>query len=320
VNKAKHLHASDKQTFACELTECPLCGGEIERCRTLTGRKFVQTLKQVLKISYRAGRCSNQSWPGHRMKWRSSAWQQLAPLHCSYGFDVIARIGWWRQREHKTFGEIQQGLAARVQVSEAEVRHLYDSRYLPLTACLEREQWEELGRLSAESGLILSLDGLAPEGGEPQLWVVRELRSAVTRRSGWMSEQSEAAFKAFLQPLAEALEEREWRLAGLISDKQKGLLPAVEKVFPGVPPGYCQSHYLRNLAEPVAKADEAMKRTLRQRVREEVGELLRREENETGASLTVTGWVPSPLEVESSLQRRWPGERATVECGGVGLF
>ena len=48
--------------------------------------------------------------------------------------------------------------------------------------------------------MILSLDGLAPEGGEPQLWVVRELQTGLTVRSGWLNEQGQHAFENFLRP------------------------------------------------------------------------------------------------------------------------
>lgn len=61
--------------------------------KNISGRKIVQTLKSVLRIGYRPGYCSHPKCPGHTMKWRSCEWQQLAPLHCGYGFDVIAQIG-----------------------------------------------------------------------------------------------------------------------------------------------------------------------------------------------------------------------------------
>ena len=56
----------------------------------------------------------------------------------------------------------------------------------------------QLREVALRSGLILSLDGLAPEGGEPQLWVVRELTSGLTLRSGWLAKQDEGAFVNFL--------------------------------------------------------------------------------------------------------------------------
>ena len=123
---------------------------------------------------------------------RSAEWQQIAPMHCTYGFDVITTIGWQRQTSRLTFEDIHSDLAGRIIISESQFRHLYQERYLPLLASQERTRWDELEQVSQEFGLILSLDGLAPEGGEPQLWVVRELQTGVTLRSGWLSEQGTA--------------------------------------------------------------------------------------------------------------------------------
>ena len=58
---------------------------------------------------------------------------------------------------------------------------------------------------------------------------------------------------------------------------------------------HCQSHYLNNIAEPVAQADEAMKVSLRQCVREAIGDLIRPEQVERPGVLTVTGLRPSPI-------------------------
>jgi hypothetical protein len=54
-------------------------------------------------------------------------------------------------------------------------------------ACLEREQLARLSAVAAHTGLLLSLDSVAPEGGEPHLWVVRELQTGLTVRS-WLAE------------------------------------------------------------------------------------------------------------------------------------
>ena len=146
--------------------------------------------------------------------------------------------------------------------------------------------------MSERSGLILSLDGLAPEGGEPQLWVVRELQTELTLRSGWLSQQDENTFVNFLQPIAEL----GLRVMVVLSDKQRGLEPAVPRVFRHAKHALCQSHYLKNAAAPLAEADEAMKVTLRQAIRNQVGDLIRREKVERPGVLTVTGLLPSPVD------------------------
>ena len=180
---------------------------------------------------------------------KAAAWQHLAPRYSVYGYDVIAQIGWVRQEQRQPFIEIHADLNGRMPISEAEVRYLYHQQYLPLLACLERQQLARLSAVAAQTGLLLSLDGLAPEGGEPQLWVVRELQTGLTVRSGWLSQQDQATFGSFLQPIAD----QGWRVRAILSDKQRGLEPAVAAVFPGIPHAWCQLHYLNNVAESVAR-------------------------------------------------------------------
>jgi hypothetical protein len=121
---------------------------------------------------------------------------------------------------------------------------------------------------------------------------VRELRLGLTLRSGWLSRQDRDTFINFLQPIADL----GLRVIAVMSDKQRGLEPAVPIVFPQAKHSFCQMHYLKNAAEFVADEDQAMKVTLRKTVRDEVGDLIRREKVENPGVLTVTGLVPSPVE------------------------
>ena len=81
-----------------------------------------------------------------------------------------------------------------------------------------------------------------------------------------------------------------------MSDKQSGLLSAVAEVFPQARHAFCQSHYLRNIAVPVAEADEAMKMLLRQDVKAAIGPYIRQEDVEAEGVLTITGVLPSPVD------------------------
>jgi hypothetical protein len=175
------------------------------------------------------------------------------------------------------------------------VRYLYQQTYLPLLACHQRQQHDRLGQVAKQQGgLIIALDGLEPEAGEPQLWFVRDLLTGLTLRSGWLAQQSQVAFEAFLAPLRRL----DWPILAILSDKQAGLVPAVASVFPKRPHQFCQAHYLRNLATPLADADSAFKSEVRKSVRDQVGSLIRQEaiagDAPTGV-LTVTGILPEPI-------------------------
>ena len=282
--------------YDCELERCPKCHGPMQVAYT-SKFKTVQGMQEVMMIAQRTKRCVNLNCEASRRILGSVEWGRVAPVSCTYGYDVIAQIGWQRQTMQQPFVTIHTELRQRLRISESQVRGLYHYRYLPLLACHEREQLKHLKIVAEQVGLILSLDGLAPEGGEPHLWLVRELVSGVTLRCGWMSQQDQAAFVHFLRPIADL----GLRVTAVMSDKQSGLLPAVAEVFPQARHAFCQSHYLRNIAVPVAEADEAMKMLLRQDVRAAIGQNIRQEDVESEGILTVTGVLPSPVEAPAML-------------------
>jgi len=290
------LYRTTPTIYTSELKDCPQCGHKLVEMNYLSGLKTVQTMAQALTIAYRPKRCPNLGCASQGSVWPSASWQGVAPKYSIYGYDVIAQIGWERQKGKAHFEAIHTHLRERMPISESQVRYLYHQRYLPLLACHERGHRSELEELGRQGGLVLSADGLMPEGGEAQLWVVRELRTGWTIRSGWMNSQDETAFVEFLQPIAD------WGvpIAAVMSDKQHALLLAVASVFSGVPHGFCQFHYLDNAAEPIAAADEQMKIELRQGVRAEIGGLIRHKQAEKPVIPVVTGLLPSPVPAIST--------------------
>ena len=277
--------------YVCELDRCPKCQGPMKVAYT-SKFKTVQGMKEVMMIAQRTKRCANLGCDISTAILGSIEWGQVAPVSCTYGYDVIAQIGWQRQTLQQPFAAIHADLRQQLRISESQVRALYYYRYLPLLACHEREQLNRLKIVANQVGLLLSLDGLAPEGGEPQLWLVRELLSGVTLRCGWISQQDQATFVHFLRPIADL----GLRVTAVMSDKQSGLLSAVAEVFPQARHAFCQSHYLRNIAIPVTEADEAMKMLLRQDIRAAIGQYIRQEDVESEGVLTITGVLPSPVE------------------------
>jgi DUF971 family protein len=306
----KDLPRTAPTIFSCELDLCPRCHHPLSEAHYVTGQKTVQTMSQVMTIAYRPKVCVHPGCSAAPTVVPSAGWQRVAPKHGTYGYDVIAQIGWERQKGQAHFDVIQAKLATRVDISESHVRYLYHWQYLPLLACHERTHLDELKRVSASIGLVLSLDGLMPVGGEPQLWVVRELHTGRTLRSGWLLRQDETAFVEFLRPIAD------WGLCvtALVSDKQTALVPAVARVFPHSAHGFCHVHYFKNAAEPVADADEAMKKILRQEVRADLGELLRPKTLENTGVLTVTGLVPSSIESPSLAETAAPSAATTTSA------
>ena len=292
----KRLYAEERIIYHPELLTCLHCGALLVSWNYLAWDKTVQTLDGLLSIATRPGHCPDATCPGARMRLLSAAAQRMAPPGSTYGYDVLVRIGWRRQHQRATYSEIHTDLSSRFPISESHVRYLYQHVYLPLLACHERQQYGRLAQVAQEhGGLIVALDGLAPQGGEPQIWFIRDLSTGVTLRSGWLAQLDQPTFEAFLAPLKHL----EWPLLAILSDKQTGLMPAVATVFPHIRHQFCQAHYLRNLAEPLAAADAAFKGELRTTVRQQVGALIRQDPQRPSGHagvLTVTGLLPSPVE------------------------
>jgi Transposase, Mutator family len=291
----KRLYAEARIIYQPELLTCLHCGDLLVPWNYLAWDKTVQTLAGLLSIATRPGRCPHATCPGSRMRLLSAAAQRMAPPGSTYGYDVLVRIGWLRQHQRATYSEIHTELSCRFPISESHVRYLYQHIYLPLLACHERQQHGRLAQVAQEQGgLVIALDGLAPQGGEPQIWFIRDLSTGLTLRSGWLAQLDQPTFEAFLAPLRHL----EWPILAVLSDKQTGLVPAVATALPGSHHQLCQAHYLRNLAEPLAAADTVFKGELRQAVRQQVSDLRRQEPPRApghAGILTVTGLWPSPV-------------------------
>ena len=89
----------------------------------------------------------------------------------------------------------------------------------------------------------------------------------------------------------------------VLSDKQTGLVPAMATTWPHNRHPFCQAHYLRNLAQPLAETDSAFNMGLRKAVRQQIGDLIRQEPRSTsgpGGVLIVTGLLPTAMAAPRS--------------------
>src|SRR5439155_13563865 len=161
-------------------------------------------------------------------------------------------------------------------------------------------------------GLILSLDGLEPEGAQEQLWVVREVLTGTTLAVGWLPRVSQPTLATLLQPVVQLLQQAQWPLLATLSDKQEVVELVLTTLWPSVPHQWCQAHYLRNLAAPIQDRDHALKVALRRDLRQALRPSLRQvaATAEAGAFSPSTGEWP---ECAAS-----PADRERTDGGGGG--
>lgn len=142
AKKSKHLEVQGRYIYNPEIEACPHCGERLRARPYYEWRKTVQHLTGTVVVVSHARVCGNPRCAYEGQGYKSAAAQMVTLPHCTYGLDVIAQIGWWRDREHLNRGKIHERLRGYgVQLSEREVDHLY-ARYQVLLGCAERLEVE----------------------------------------------------------------------------------------------------------------------------------------------------------------------------------
>jgi hypothetical protein len=272
---AKPLEVQARYIYNPEIEVCPHCGNPLQARQYYQWRKTVQQLDGPVYVASRARECVNPRCEHQGQPYTSAAAQMVTIPECTYGLDVIVQIGWWRDREHLNRVQIHSHLREHgVQISEREVDHLY-ARYQVLLGCAERLDVQRLQEVVAErGGLIISLDGLEPEGASEQLWVVREVQVDLSLVVGWLPRVNHDTLSALLKPVANL----GLPILVTLSDKQGSVAKALREVWPDALHQWCQSHYLGNATRPIYDHDSQIKtelrKTIRQEIRQSIGEVL----------------------------------------------
>jgi transposase len=241
-----------QRRYRPENTECPHCGGRLVYSHPVWA-KPIQSLSGVEQVTNLGFRCGNASCPFGRTVYRSARAEARQVRGSGYGLDVIARIGHLRYGQHQTRAEIWRYLDEEtpVEISERHVQNLLEV-YLALLRASRQDLCQHLSATVAEhGGIVVALDGLQPEQGNEQLWVVREVLSGAVLGAANLQQ----ATASMLEPLLRPIQQCGLPVLGVISDAQQSIRVAVATVFPNVPHQLCQYHALREAAEPLWEVD-----------------------------------------------------------------
>lgn len=143
--------------------------------------------------------------------------------------------------------------------------------------------------VAEHGGIILSMDGLQPEQGNEQLWVVREVLSGTVLGAANLQQATAPLLERLLRPV----QETELPVLGVISDAQESQRLAVAAAFPSVPHQLCQYHALREAAEPLWEADRHLLVEIKKELRglRDVEERVRAQEEQDAADGVVLDTV-----------------------------
>ena len=243
-------------------TTCSACGGRLwhlyQRQRTVT------TLDAVCRLTLTVVRCPNPQCPRYHQPYRPEEEGAWTLPHHEFGFDVIARIGRLRYRDHRTVPEIHHALCeARVAIAQRTVSDLL-ARYEELLAVHLADHTRLKEHLTDQGHVILAIDGLQPDKDQDVLWVVRDCLSGAVLLARSLDSMRTADLVDLLREVKQALPVP---IHAVVSDAQKPIRLAVQEVLPGVPHQLCHYHYLKEAAKPITAADSRAKTELKKYVR-----------------------------------------------------
>src|SRR5258706_1050355 len=250
------------ETLECCQTTCPQCGGPTYQ--QYTKRRTVVTLEGSVRLRLKVRLCQTPECPRYHKAYRPEAEGRFVLPQHEFGLDLIAQIGAWRYREHRSVPEMHAMLRAReLPISERTVTNLLD-RYDELVALSVLDD-DRLRRVTKTHGcVILALDGLQPDAGHEVLWVLRDCLSGEVLLARSLLSATETDLATLLAEVRDALEVP---IAAVISDGQQSIRKAVTRTLPEVPHQLCHFHYLREAAKPLVEADRHAKKELKKRIR-----------------------------------------------------
>jgi hypothetical protein len=182
----------------------------------------------------------------------------------TYGTDVVVEVGERHLRGGASLRAIGRDLNARgVPVTQRHTCELFRS-YVALTKLARGDDEQVRQRLLAQGGLLLMADGVQFDDASPVLYLIWDALSG----QPLFGERRTFKGKDDLASLLERVKALNVPILGVVSDKEKGLLPAIKEVFPDAPHQVCQNHFLKNCAAGMASDLKALGSSVEHRAEE----------------------------------------------------
>lgn len=291
---------------------CPQCGSPL--WIAYNTRRKVVTLEGIFQLRIAISQCHTPTCPRYHVRSHPEEEGRWALPHGEFGLDIIALIGFWRFREHRSVPEMHQRLQAReLAITERTVTHLLH-RYEELVSLHITDRERIAPRLQEQGQVILALDGLQPDVGHEVLWVVRDCLSEEILLARPLLSSTQGDITALLQEVKQLLEPLKVPIKGIISDGEETIRSAVAFVFPDVPHQLCQFHYLKDAIKPFYEADRHAKTLLKKQLRGVRPIERALEEHPTPENEAIRDYC---LAVRASLT---DDGRSPLEASGLGLY
>ncbi len=196
---------------------------------------------------------------------RSEQLRNLVPKSSTFGFDVIVEVGFGLFVHCRSNQEVMADLAAKnVFISESEISFLGRKFIIHLALAHRQSQQTIREFLNGRGGYILHVDGTC-EGDSPNLFCgIDGLSDLVLDTIKIPSESKEE-----LLPFFKGIKEQYGDPRALVHDMGKGIINAVQEVFPDLPDFICHFHFLRDVGKDLLASEYSsfLKRLRRLKIR-----------------------------------------------------
>ncbi len=184
--------------------------------------------------------------------------RRLVPYKCTFGFDVMVHVG--KALFIRCLGEqeiIKEMYERNIAISDREISYL-GKKFIIYLAIAHRESHKQLkDAMALRGGYILHLDGTC-EDDSPYLFTGLDgIAEIVLDNIKLPSEKAERII-----PFLRRIKKNYGNPLALVHDMGKGILTAVEAVFPGIKDFICHYHFLRDIGKDLFEAQYSEIRNL----------------------------------------------------------
>lgn len=183
--------------------------------------------------------------------YRSNDLQRLVPRKGTYGYDVLVHVGKSLYCYSMNEQTIKKELKAQaINISVSEIRYLGQKFIAYLAICHLQSQLKLRLKMVRNGGYILHIDGTC-EGDSPHLFTGMDEISGIILSSVKINSEKKDKIVPFLKDI----QTKYGTPLTVVSDMGKGLLGAVEEVFPQTPSLICHFHFLRDIGKDLLEDD-----------------------------------------------------------------
>ena len=231
--------------FYPDIDHCPFCASKLYVLKT--------RLKKVVTMEIGAFYAKEiiLKCNCNKMVFHSKQLRSLVPAKCIFGFDIIEYIGRSLFIRCRNSLEIKQELSMKnIFISEREISYL-GRKFIIYLAFVHHESRNKIkDSMKKNGGFILHFDGTC-DGNSPHLFSALDSISNIVLENIKLPSEK----KELLVPFFSQLKELYGSPLALVHDMGKGIMGAIEEVFPNVADFICHYHFLRDIGKDLLLED-----------------------------------------------------------------